>query len=66
LIGCDDIPVAAHVRPALTTFNLDLEALGIKLGQLVVARLGGDMTVRQELIAAPMVIRQSDCPGGEG
>lgn len=65
LIGCDDIPVAAHVRPALTTFNLDLEALGIKLGQLVVARLGGDMTVRQELIPAPMVIRQSDCPGGE-
>ena len=64
LIGCDDIPVAAHVRPALTTFNLDLEALGIKLGQLVVARLGGDMTVRQELIPAPMVIRQSDCPGG--
>lgn len=66
LIGCDDIPVAAHVRPALTTFNLDLEALGIKLGQLMVARLGGDMTVRQELIPAPMVIRQSDCPGGEG
>lgn len=65
LIGCDDIPVAAHVRPALTTFNLDLEALGIKLGQLVVARLGGDMTVRQELIPAPMIIRQSDCPGGE-
>jgi LacI family transcriptional regulator len=65
LIGCDDIPVAAHVRPALTTFNLDLEALGIKLGQLMVARLGGDMTVRQELIPAPMVIRQSDCPGGE-
>lgn len=63
LIGCDDIPIAAHVRPALTTFNLDLEALGIKLGQLVVARLGGDMTVRQELIPAPMVIRQSDCPG---
>ncbi len=65
LIGCDDIPVAAHLRPALTTFNLDLEALGIKLGQLMVARLGGDMTVRQELIPAPMIIRQSDCPGGE-
>lgn len=65
LIGCDDIPVAAHVRPALTTFNLDLEALGIKLGQLMVARLGGDLTIRQELIPAPMVIRQSDCPGGE-
>lgn len=65
LIGCDDIPVAAHVRPALTTFNLDLEALGIKLGQMMVARLGGDTSLRQELIPAPMIIRQSDCPGGE-
>lgn len=64
LIGCDDIPVAAHVRPALTTFSLDLEALGIKLGQMMVARLGGDTSVRQELVPAPMVIRQSDCPGG--
>lgn len=65
LIGCDDIPVAAHVRPALTTFSLDLEALGIKLGQMIVARLGGDTTLRQELIPAPMIIRQSDCPGGQ-
>lgn len=65
LIGCDDIPVAAHVRPALTTFNLDLEALGIKLGQMMVARLGGDTSLRQELIPAPMIIRQSDCPGGD-
>ncbi len=64
LIGCDDIPVAAHVQPALTTFNLDLEALGIKLGQMMVARLGGDTSLRQELIPAPMIIRQSDCPGG--
>lgn len=40
LIGCDDIPVAAYVRPSLTTFTLDLEALGIKLGQMIVARLG--------------------------
>lgn len=64
LIGCDDIPVAAHLRPALTTFSLDLEALGIRLGQIVLARLAGDLTIRQELVVAPMVIRRSDCPGG--
>lgn len=65
LIGCDDIPVAAHVRPALTTFNLDLEALGIKLGQMTAARLAGDTEIRHELVPAPMIIRQSDCPGGD-
>ena len=64
LIGCDDIPVAAYVRPALTTFALDLEALGIRLGRMVLARLQGDMSVMQELVAAPMVVRHSDCPGG--
>jgi LacI family transcriptional regulator len=65
LIGCDDIPVAAHVRPALTTFNLDLEALGVKLGQMMADRLNGDSDMRHELVPAPMIIRQSDCPGGD-
>ena len=66
LIGCDDIPVAAHVRPALTTFSMDTEAVGIRMGQMVIARLGGDTTLRQELVPAQMVIRHSDCPGGSG
>ncbi len=64
LIGCDDIPIAAHVRPALTTFTTDLEALGLRLGRMVQARLQGDCAPMQDLIAAPMVLRQSDCPSG--
>jgi LacI family transcriptional regulator len=63
LIGCDDIPVAAHLRPALTTFSIDLEGLGIRLGQLVKARLGGDTTPRQEILTPQMIIRHSDSPG---
>lgn len=63
LIGCDDTPIAAHMRPALTTFSMDLEALGIRLGRMVQARLQGDTTPQQYLIEAPMVLRQSDCPG---
>lgn len=65
LIGCDDIPVAAFVRPALTTFSLDLESVGIRLGRMILARLGGDMEPKQELVPAQVVIRQSDCPGGD-
>lgn len=64
LIGCNDIPIAAHVRPALTTFSIDLEALGILLGRMVIAKLNGETGPLQELIPAPMVLRQSDCPGG--
>lgn len=65
LIGCDDIPVGAHVRPALTTFNLDLEAVGLRLGRMVIAKLNGETTQMQELVPAPMIVRQSDCPGGD-
>jgi LacI family transcriptional regulator len=66
LIGCDDIPIAAHVRPQLTAFSMDLEALGLRLGRMVQARLQGDTTPMQDLITAPMVVRQSDCPSGAG
>lgn len=62
LIGCDDIPVAAHIRPALTTFTMDLGALGIRIGRMVQARLQGHIAPQQDLIEAPMVLRQSDCP----
>ena len=65
LIGCDDIPISAHVRPTLTTFTMDLGALGIRIGRMVQARLQGDTSPQQELIEAPMVLRQSDCPGGQ-
>jgi LacI family transcriptional regulator len=64
LIGCDDIPIAAHVSPQLTTFSMDLEALGMRLGRMVQARLQGDTSPMQDLITAPMVVRQSDCPSG--
>jgi len=66
LIGCDDIPIAAHIRPALTTFTMDLGALGIRIGRMVQARLQGDTAAQQDLIEAPMVLRQSDCPSGQG
>ena len=66
LIGCDDIPIAAHVRPQLTTFSMDLEALGLRIGRMVQARLQGDSTPMQDLVTAPMVLRQSDCPAKAG
>ncbi len=62
LIGCDDMPLAAHVRPALTTFSQDLDALGIRLARILLQRLGGDPTPVHELIQSRLVARESDCP----
>lgn len=61
LIGSDDAPISAHVRPALTTFSQDLSAMGLRLGRLVLARLGGDPTIYHEIIKPQLIVRESDC-----
>jgi LacI family transcriptional regulator len=62
LIGCDDSPLAALARPALTSFRLDLEGMGIRLGRMVLARLGGDTSAMQEFVQGELVLRESDSP----
>jgi hypothetical protein len=41
---------------------MDLDALGIRLGRMILARLGGDTSVMQEFVRGEMVLRQSDSP----
>ncbi len=62
VIGCDDIPVAAHVAPGLTTFRQDLDSLGMRLGRIMVARLRGAPGPHQELIEAELIPRGTDLP----
>ncbi len=62
LIGCDDIPVAAHVGTGLTTFRQDLDALGMRLGRMIVAKLSGDAGPHQQLIEAELILRGTDLP----
>ena len=64
LIGCDDIPLAAYTRPALTSFSNDLGGIGLRLGRIILARLNGNTAPVQELIETQLVVRESDCPGG--
>lgn len=66
VIGCDDIPVAAHVVPGLTTFRQDLDTLGMRLGRMMVARLHGHPGPQQELIEAELILRGTDMPPAVG
>jgi len=50
------------VRPALTTFSRDLDAIGLRLGRMLLTRLGGDATPMQDIVETRLVLRQSDCP----
>ncbi len=66
IIGSDDVPVAAHVEPGLTTFRQDLDALGMRLGRMMVAKLKGDAGPHQQLVDAELILRGTDLPPGEG
>jgi LacI family repressor for deo operon, udp, cdd, tsx, nupC, and nupG len=44
VIGCDDIPMAAHLAPALTTIALPMREVGREAVRLVVGTLRGHIT----------------------
>lgn len=62
VIGCDDMPVAALTDPPLTTFSQDLDALGMRMGRMILARLGGERAPLQSFIDSKLIIRESDMP----
>jgi len=66
VIGCDDIPVSAHLSPGLTTFRQDLDALGMRLGRMMVAKLQGESGPQQQLIDAELILRGTDLPPNAG
>jgi LacI family transcriptional regulator len=66
VIGAEDIPLSAHLSPPLTTFSVDLEAMGQRLGQMVLARLAGETGPLQEVVKTRLVLRQSDGPARTG
>ncbi|MDJ1018145.1 MAG: substrate-binding domain-containing protein [Paracoccaceae bacterium] len=62
VIGCDDMPMAAAAQPALTTFSQNLDALGMRMGRMILNKLGGNQSRLQELVDATLIARESDLP----
>ena len=61
VVGFDDIPLAAHVRPALTTVRQNVSAGGEALVSLLLDRLRGQAppAPRSVLLPTTLVVRQS-------
>ncbi len=57
--GFDDDPVAAFLRPALTSVRQPLEEIGPSVVDLLVAILSGEDCPQQQLIAPRLIIRDS-------
>ena len=62
VIGCDDVPLATYLRPALTTFAQDLDAVGRTMGQMILSRLDGRRESEGTVIESFLIARESDCP----
>jgi DNA-binding LacI/PurR family transcriptional regulator len=59
VVGFDDIPLAEHVHPPLTTIRHDPVAAGAAAARLLLQRLRGESAPPPELPAAELVMRES-------
>jgi DNA-binding LacI/PurR family transcriptional regulator len=66
VVGMDDIPLAASVRPALTTVRIELEELGRRGTELLMQVIDGTTpSPGRMVLPTRLVIRDSAAPPGE-
>jgi LacI family transcriptional regulator len=64
VVGFDDLPLAAHTRPALTTVRQPFDQICDRLIATLLGVIDGDQSVaRQSLVAPELIIRQSSLAG---
>ena len=59
LVGFDDIPLAKHFTPALTTVQQPLEIQGSRAAALLIAKLRGQALPPTQMITPHLIIRES-------
>lgn len=66
IVGFDDIPLAAHVHPPLTTIRQDAFAWGQAAAELLLAQIQGRVPPPMELPPSRLVARASTAPAPDG
>jgi LacI family repressor for deo operon, udp, cdd, tsx, nupC, and nupG len=64
VVGFDDVPLAAHVAPALTTVRQDAEAWGRAAAQTLLALARGEVVDDLSLAPSQLVVRSSSSSPG--
>lgn len=59
VVGFDDIPLAAHFDPPLTTISIPAYALGKTAGNLLLAQIRGEPVPRRTLLDTELKVRES-------
>ena len=65
VVGFDDIPLAAHFDPPLTTVHLPAYELGLSVGRVLIDRIAGRPVPERSVLETQLVVRGS-APGPHG
>lgn len=62
IVGFDDIPLAAHFDPPLTTIRVPAHDLGLTVGRALIERIAGRPVAERTLLPIELVVRGSTGP----
>jgi LacI family transcriptional regulator len=62
--GFDDIPVARHLRPRLTTVRQPIQQLGATAFEMIYGLISGDRPAEREIVLPTALVRRSSCGCG--
>lgn len=66
IVGFDDLPLARHFRPALTTIAVPVKETGRRAGLALVAAMSEAAPIESVCLDAPLLIRGSTAPARTG
>jgi len=62
VIGVDDLPLARHFSPPLTTIRQDFAVLGVRAADLMVENLSTDAALRHVRMSPELMVRGTTGP----
>ena len=65
VVGCDDIPIAAHTIPPLTTVHVPLFETGETAVRLLLDRISGEATNPRPTLLPVRLVRRASGGAGE-
>ena len=65
VVGCDDIPIAAHTIPPLTTVHVPLFETGETAVRLLLDRISGEESRPRPVLLPVRLVRRVSCGAGE-
>jgi LacI family transcriptional regulator len=66
VIGFDNIPEAAHSRPALTTIDIGARRIGVEAARLLLRKIKAPTGAPESIVLPPRLVIRSSCGGPLG